>query len=386
MRWVGSATALACGCYHGAPEGSDDGVLATSSTSGPAPTTSEPEPTDETIDPDDASVSGESSTAADSSESGMDDTSTGERPLDPMPSCPVARAEVDRPDDSALAQIKVIYAIPQDGADAALDTSGQICNSVRGWAGWFLDRSGGRGLRLDTAGGELDIAFVRLPSTNAMLHGKGSSGNPATDVAYVVNRIEADLQVLGWLQPDTVYAVYYGGTSQYACGQGAWPPAIPGVVGAFYLNAELAGFPACSAYDWGTADLVPGYVDYAMIHEVLHVLGFAGGGAPHMSTTAHVYDGPGLEAERDVLFSPPADGGSYPGWGVYSAGGLVLDINADDYLDHGQANLPDLGASAFLVPNIDGVQAPTCDEHSIAACTDALAARAVPIAVPPPPG
>jgi hypothetical protein len=132
--------------------------------------------------------------------------------------------------------------------------------------------------------------------------------------------------------------------------------------------------------------MVPRYIDYGALHEVLHVLGYVGGAAPNMSTSAHVWDGPGLESERDILFSPPQDGGTYPPWGVYSPGGLVLDVNNDDYLDHGQPTLPDLGESSFLLPNEAGAPVPTCDDgNALPACTDALAVPRIPIAIPPPP-
>lgn len=89
-------------------------------------------------------VSSDAGTSSDSSSSttGDDESDTG-TPTDDepptLPSCPSERSEIDRPDDSPLPQVRVLYVIPADFEDEALDTNDRICNSVRAWTQWLID-------------------------------------------------------------------------------------------------------------------------------------------------------------------------------------------------------------------------------------------------------
>lgn len=263
--------------------------------------------------------------------------------------CVPERATSDRPDDQALDQIRVLYVVPADGVDAARDTSGQICNSVRAFATWFAARAESM-LRLDTHGGLIDIGFVRLAKTDAEMRGTDPNNTSiATGTAFVRERIELELETMGHIASNKLYAVYYEGSSVYACGGGAWPPLIVDRVGAMYLGGIPQGQQTtCGEIrPWGQPSLVPNYIDYGMLHELVHSMGFVPDAAPHEHFTGHVFDDASSEPSRDLMYSPRASTND-PGWNVDAAGGLLLDINRDDYFLAGPGL--DLEAMSLLAP------------------------------------
>jgi len=137
------------------------------------------------------------------------------------PPAPIGqRTVIDRPDDSDLPQIHLVYAIPADGVDRSFDTNGAIRTSVEAVSYWFRDQSGGLDLRWDTCNGELDITFLRLVSHEALITAAG---------AFVREALERELKAAGAIQPNKQYMVYYDGGSTYSCGGGAWLPLIYGV-------------------------------------------------------------------------------------------------------------------------------------------------------------
>jgi hypothetical protein len=164
--------------------------------------------------------------------------------------CPVTRSSVDRADESGLLQVRLMYVLPSDLPDESLDVNGRICNSAKAFSGWLGTQLGGRTLRFDTGGGELDIGFVRLTKTNVQMRGSGNANDVNTGVAYVRERIERELIAQNQVKPDKLYAVFYGGESTYACGGAAYPPALIGSVIAMYLKSAIAGV-ACEARPWG---------------------------------------------------------------------------------------------------------------------------------------
>jgi len=254
----------------------------------------------------------------------------GNEDLSAIPqSCMATRTTVDRPDDSPLPQIHVLYVLPSDVFDSGRDVSGQICNSVRGLATWFHNTSGVF-LRWDTYNGELDINVIRLTKTDAQMRGNDPQ-NQSVDygTAYVRERIERELVSMGKIKSNKLYAVYYEGTSVYACGGGAYPPDIKARVGAMYLNAVPQGMTtSCQqAFPWGQASLKPAYIDYGMLHEVVHSMGVVPVGAPHYVTAnrGHVYD-----SNRDLMYSPRPST-TDPGWATNHANGLLIDVGNDDY-------------------------------------------------------
>jgi hypothetical protein len=260
--------------------------------------------------------------------------------------CTTERATADRPDDHRYDQIHVIYATASDGPDFGHDTSGKICNSIRAVATWFHAQSGAY-LRFDTAAGLVDIGFVRLAKSDAEMRGTDPANlSIDTGHAFVRERIEREL---GLLAPNKMYAVFYEGTSVYACGGGPWPPEVPGRVGAVYLRATPTGtaVPCGDSYPWGSDDLVPNYVDYAVLHELVHGLGLAPAGAPHQHNSGHVFDLGAPSPSRDLMYAE-RPGMPDPPWSTDDPSGLVLDIGADDYFN---APTPfDLASSSILAP------------------------------------
>jgi hypothetical protein len=243
-------------------------------------------------------------------------------------SCVGERSMTDRPDDSSLDQIHVLYVMPQDGVDRARDTNGQICNSVRAFATWFHATSGSY-LRFDSADGAIDIGFVRLPQSDSVMRGNDPNNESiATGTAFVRERIENELDAMGVVKRNKLYAVYYEGSSVYACGGGAYPPVIIDRVGAMYLQGMPPGVsqPCGEGRPWGQASLVPNYIDYGMLHELVHSTGLVAMEAPHQHAFGHVFD-----SSRDLMYSPR--GTSDPGWAVDDPNGLLLDINSDDYAE-----------------------------------------------------
>jgi len=264
------------------------------------------------------------------------------------PGCATDRSLVDRPDDSGFDQIRVIYVVPSDLPDGALDTNGKICNSTRAFATWFHEQTQ-QYLRFDTAGGMIDIGFVRVSKTDAQMRGNDPNNtNVTTGTAFVRNRIELELEAMGLIADNKLYAIYYDGSSVYACGGGAYPPLIEDRVGAMYLGGMPPGVTTrCGdTLPWGLATLVPHYLDYGMLHELVHSLGFVPQSAPNQVAQGHVFDTTAAQPNHDLMYSPRTS--SDPYWGTEDAGGLVIDINHDDYWTTSPAL--DLAKSSLIAP------------------------------------
>ncbi len=269
--------------------------------------------------------------------------------------CPVTRSSVDRPDESSLLQVRMMYVIPSDLPDESLDVNGRICESARAFTGWLGTQLGGRTIRLDQKDGELDIGFLRLTKTNAEMRGSGTLGNVNTGIAYVRERIERELVAGNQIRPDKLYAVFYGGESTYACGGAAYPPALIGSVIAMYLKSSIGGV-SCESRPWGQGNARLGYFDWAMLHDVMHGLGIVPGAAPNQHTTGHVFDVNATDPNTDLMYSP-RPGRSDPYWDIDTPGGLVLDLRHDDYFAH-DAGYVNLATSAFLEPLPPGAKRP----------------------------
>ena len=272
------------------------------------------------------------------------------------PGCVAERGMVDRPDDVVHDQIRVLYVLASDNPDRARDTNGQICNSVRGFATWFQARATAY-LRFDTHDGLLDVGFVRLEKTDAELRGTDPNNTSiATGTAFVRERIELELEAMGHIAANKLYAVYYEGSSVYACGGGAYPPLIVDRVGAMYLGGVPPGVTGTCGDNrpWGQPNLVPNYVDYGMLHELVHSLGFVPQSAPNQHASGHVFDAASGEPNRDLMYSPRTS--QDPGWSVDAQGGLLLDIGSDDYFTTSPAL--DLQKSSILAPLPQGAERP----------------------------
>jgi hypothetical protein len=260
--------------------------------------------------------------------------------------CVADRVTSDRADDSPLDQIRFLYVVPSDGADRAYDTGGKICNSVRAVATWFHAQTDSY-VRIDTQGGLIDIGFVRLTKTDVQMRGNDPNNNTIDNgTAFVRERIERELDTMGLIASNKLYGVYYDGTSTYACGGGAYPPLIKERVGAMYLKAIPIGLSqACGdTLPWGQPSLVPNYIDYGILHELVHSMGIVSMSSPHQHTSGHVYDLGAAKPSSDLMYSPRPSMAD-PGWATTS--GLVIDINSDDYYHAGES---DLATTSLLSP------------------------------------
>ncbi len=245
------------------------------------------------------------------------------------------RALEDRPDETSEPQVHVIYMLPADGLDNELDTDGTLATSVLAWTAWLAEQTGGPTMRMDThcEGQALDISFVTSQTDDVTL----ASTDP-----YIRDNLDAELVDLGFDAPNKLYAVYYDGSSNYSCGGGAWPPALIGRVGALYLQGMPPGAPPCADQPLGAGIDSPGYLEHAMLHELVHTLGYVAECAPNHHSTGHVSDDP-----TDLMYT-----GSEPWYAQ------VLDVGNDDYYGHGRADCPDLARSALLEPMPEDAELP----------------------------
>ena len=237
------------------------------------------------------------------------------------------RAFVDRTDQVSGSQIHIMYVLPSDGIDRSLDLDGTLLNTVGSFQNWLAGQTGGRNLRVDTFDGQLDITFVRLNRSDAAMTSYG---------AFVRDSIDKDLALAGFNNPNKIYTVYYDGGSTFSCGGGAWPPALPGQVAALYLQGAPPGAPSCNTNAFASSSTAaPGYLEFAMLHEVMHTMGFIDVNAPNHTLSGHVSDSP-----TDLMYA-----GTLP-WAP-----SVLDFGGDDYFGGSlPAGVLDLAASPYLLP------------------------------------
>lgn len=271
------------------------------------------------------------------------------------------RSTVDRPDTSAGKQVHVMYVLPSDRPDRSLDTNGTLENSVNSFQSWLSSKTGGQGLRLDRYAGSLDVTFFRLVRSDATMASYGG---------YVRDQIEADLDASGFNAQNKIYAVYYDGTSTTGCGGGAWPPTLPGNVGAIYLNGQ----PSCSANPLAAPGGPPGYLDFGMLHEIIHVMGIVATCAPNHTRAGHVSDN-----ANDLMWA--GDGVWVPsGWA-----NVILDYNNNDYFRHSNPSCLDLEDTGFLdhdslLPNLAPYQPPGWSDKVVVSRTTGTNIDTAPLA------
>ncbi len=245
------------------------------------------------------------------------------------------RATADRPDDVPGPQIHVMYVLPSDGTDRELDTDGTLKNTVESFQTWLAGKTGGRPFRADTFQGSLDISFFQLSRADDEIASFG---------AFVRDEIENETEAAGFDDPNTIYAVYYDGTSTFSCGGGAWPPTLVGNVAAMYLNGLPDESVPCSSNSFAGPGEPPTYLEFGMLHEVMHTLGFAPACAPHHWRAGHVSD------TADDLMWAGDDFWAPSGWA-----NVLLDSGNDDYYRHSNPGCLDLDENAYL----EAVVAPT---------------------------
>jgi hypothetical protein len=250
------------------------------------------------------------------------------------------RQTADRPDDHDGYQVHVLYVLPSDGNDEQLDTNGWIATAVASAQRWLEKETGGRRLSLDTFRGELDITFVRLGRTDAVIAAYDSRTATSREPLVRVT-LEVELRSLGFEQPKKVYAVYYGGGSESGeCFGGSYPPSRVG-------NIAIANVKLGTRCEEARRLIYPDGT-YAIavtnFHEIFHTLGAVARCAPHHSTesTGHVADDP-----QDVMSA------RFP-----RTLPLRFDAGRDDYFGHGDTRCLDLARSAFLLPAPPAAEAP----------------------------
>lgn len=229
-----------------------------------------------------------------------------------------ARAIGDRPDDLQGSQIHVFYALPAGGADRRLDLNQTIVNTFGSVQTHLAGQTGGRRLRVDTSGGELDITFLPLSRTEAEINAGGSQASePIFD----------ELEAAGFTGAGKINVVYYDGSEarQDHCYEALR-------VGGQVL---VVGFlESCSGEFADAPTDPPGILEIHMLHDLLHGMGFVGEGAPN-EEVGHVNDDP-----RDLLhLSAP------------TLESLLLDVGHDDYFgENVPAGVMNLADSPFLTP------------------------------------
>ena len=240
----------------------------------------------------------------------------------PFTVMPAARSQMDRPDDSPGPQIHFVYAVPSDAPDRSFDIALGLAYSVMSFQSWIALKSGYR-LRVDTYRGAADVTFVRLDKTDQQIAAAGP---------FVRDTIERYMRTTGQLAADKIYAVYYDGTSTYACGGSSWPPLLMGQLAAMYMRGlPQSAVPCSSSVFVNAPNEFPRYWEFAMLHDLLHALGIVSREAPH-----HVASRPAHVGEpSDLMYSGDAP------WQLGTM--TTVDVDQDDYfgpsLAPGLANL-----------------------------------------------
>ena len=195
-------------------------------------------------------------------------------------SAPLERASADRPDDASVGakQVHVVYALPSDGVDRGLDTSGVLAGSVESWLAWMQGQTGGPTLRVDRFMGAIDVTFVRLEKTEAQMRAFNQ---------FIRDEIEKQMAARGLLAEGKIYAVFYDGAAN--AGTGEWGCGRPACRALIYLRGtfEDPGVPPCASNSLAGATDPPGYLEFATLHEMMHVLGIVPTCAPHHTRAGH---------------------------------------------------------------------------------------------------
>jgi len=252
----------------------------------------------------------------------------------------IPRGLADRPDVEDGRLVHVIYYLPADRPDEALDTSGVIDVSIAAQQKWIASQTGGRRWRFDTfrfstatgAKTAYDVTFFRSSLTSSQVRS--------------VDGIDEDLIKAGMVQKGKRYLIYAAVSSGRVCGEAYYPLGSPtnsaadGQFAAVYLDS-VAG---CAARDFASSVDSAGMVETIAQQEIMHNDGVVPLTALHpcLPGIFHVCTAGlaevGLDPERfDILFP-------YVGVPLRNK---VLDIGHDDYY-LAPTSLRDLADSPFL--------------------------------------
>ena len=231
---------------------------------------------------------------------------------------PNPRHDRDQPDEVAGPQVHVVYALPSDAEDGNLDRYGDIERSFEAIQRW-LEGEIGRRLRLDTAGGRLDVTFLRLAFA-------AQEGEERGDL--LVQDLEGEVLERFGASPDKAYAVYYAGRSGDLCGSAG----VESRLAVAFLHPE-----GCSPRAVGGDRETPSTYEAVMVHELLHVFGAVPECASdRLESSAHL----GTRV-ADLMYAGPE-------WSGHDE--VVIDAARDSYFGHGRDDCPDTAASGFWEP------------------------------------
>jgi hypothetical protein len=232
-------------------------------------------------------------------------------------------------------QIHVVYMVPSGAIDGGLDTNGTLEHSVGSFQNWLASKTGVR-LRQDTWQGRPDISFFRSTLSDWTISVAGRRA---------VNLLYQELSAAGFSDPATVYLIYYHGANNRSCGSAIQN----GPAAALYLRGS--GETGCGGAFASFPFDPPGYREFAMLHELFHVLGAVDTGAPHHDerSPAHVYD------TADLMH------GGYRAWRP-----TYVDRHNDDYFGGSlPAGLRNVANDPIFIPATGASIAPALMQSSI---------------------
>ncbi len=196
----------------------------------------------------------------------------------------LSRTTTNRTDITTSARVHLLYALPSDGVDRGLDTTGALHRTISSGQRWLASQTGNRSFRYDVADGGLDITFVRLPRTDAVYNGYGS---------FIRDSIEKDLKAAGWTLANALLLAYYEGRNVDRCASAAQPGRLEGTLAALYLNGAPTAAIPCSANAFAASPTAnPAYLEFLWLHEMFHLQGLVGAAAPNHALAGHVGNDP----------------------------------------------------------------------------------------------
>ena len=285
---------------------------------------------------------------------------------------PLPRAESDRPDFDSGRQVHLIYLVPADAADEALDVDGTLECSIRAQQQWVAEQTEGLEWRLDTFLTEVvvdgqkrtvaapDVTFVASPQPAENLDSGGA--------------VRQELRARGFDDPDKRYLTYVeSGSGRGICGDALYPiPRLGERWGGQYAQVYLNSSEGCGSDEFGVPG-APSFAETVAQQELMHNDGMTPPGAPHACLLgfppgiAHVCTVaipiPELDPERfDVM---------YPFAGI-ALSEKKLDIGHDDYFRHGLP-IEDFADTPFLRPVADRPTVPGGNDRSVSLRTSRTA-------------
>lgn len=197
-------------------------------------------------------------------------------PLDRDSGRTLLRSSYDRPDDISGPQFHAVYVVRNGAKDFMYDTSGDIERALRHADGWLRQETG-KGMRLDTFQGKVDVTYLPLPPRF-----ESKTGNDCSKVPCPNDQdFYAHLRSYGRIHPDKTYLFFYsGGLTDYVLCGGA------GIGKSVLLNLEVDG-KSCSGTDWTKSNATSLSWSLLALHETFHSLGAVCSSAPESDGAYH---------------------------------------------------------------------------------------------------